>query len=48
MVACINSNEQIGFVISPAGTFIADVNPLVDRPRFEPVYEPDAGLGRRV
>lgn len=38
VVACINSNEQIGFVISPAGTFIADTNPLVDRPEGSNPY----------
>jgi hypothetical protein len=30
--ACVNSREQIGFVITPTGTFVADSNPLVDRP----------------
>lgn len=38
VVACVNSNEQIGFIISPAGTFIADVNPLVDRPEGQNPY----------
>ncbi len=32
VTACVNSREQIGFVISPAGTFIAGSNPLVERP----------------
>ena len=32
VTACVNSREQVGFVISPAGTFIAGSNPLVDRP----------------
>jgi hypothetical protein len=30
--ACINSREQIGFVITPTGTFISGSNPLVERP----------------
>ena len=30
---CIDSKNQSGFVIAPAGSYIVDeVNPLVDRP----------------
>ena len=32
VVACVNSREQVGFVVGPAGTYIDDVNPLLDRP----------------
>ncbi len=33
MTACVDSGNQSGFVISPAGSFIVgEVNPLVDRP----------------
>ena len=33
MTACVDSRNQSGFVISPAGSFIVgEVNPLVDRP----------------
>jgi len=38
VAACINSNEQIGFIITPTGTFIADSNPLVDRPEGQNPY----------
>lgn len=36
-VACVNQREQVGFVVGPAGTFIADVNPLVERPEGTPM-----------
>lgn len=33
MTACVDSKNQSGFVISPAGSFVLnEVNPLVDRP----------------
>ncbi|MFM9033807.1 MAG: hypothetical protein ACKOQ4_05910 [Mycobacterium sp.] len=32
VVACLNSRDQVGFVIGPTGTFIDATNPLVDRP----------------
>jgi len=32
VVACVNSREQVGFVVGPSGTYIDDVNPLLDRP----------------
>ncbi len=31
-VACVNQREQVGFVVGPAGTFVAGSNPLVERP----------------
>ncbi|MDH6246246.1 hypothetical protein M2432_003903 [Mycobacterium sp. OTB74] len=34
MTACVNSFDQSGFVLSPAGSFIANPsNPLLDRPK---------------
>ena len=32
VVACLNSRDQVGFVIGPTGTFIDATNELVDRP----------------
>jgi len=32
-IACVNSREQVGFVVGPAGSYIDDVNPLLDRPK---------------
>ncbi len=32
VLACVNSRDQVGFVVGPAGTAIDDVMPLVDRP----------------
>lgn len=32
VIACVNSRDQVGFVVGPAGTYIDDVNPLLDRP----------------
>lgn len=32
VVACVNSRDQVGFMIGPGGTFIDDVMPLVARP----------------
>ncbi len=39
-VACVNSREQIGFVVSPAGTFINGFNPMMDRPDGANPYLP--------
>lgn len=33
VVACVNSRDQVGFMISPAGTFIDEFSPLLDRPQ---------------
>lgn len=33
VIACVNSREQVGFVVGPAGSYIDDVNPLLDRPK---------------
>jgi hypothetical protein len=30
---CTNQQDQTGFVLSPAGSYILDTNPLVDRPQ---------------
>ena len=32
VLACVNSRDQVGFVISAAGSYVNDVMPLVDRP----------------
>lgn len=32
VVACVNSRDQVGFMIGPTGTFIDDVMPLLARP----------------
>ena len=39
-VACVNSREQVGFVVGPAGTFINGVNPLIARPDGANPYLP--------
>lgn len=31
-IACLNSREQVGFVVSPTGSFVNGTNPLLDRP----------------
>jgi hypothetical protein len=31
-LACVNSRDQVGFVVSAAGSYIDDVIPLLDRP----------------
>lgn len=36
-VACLNSRDQVGFVVSPTGSFINGVSPLLDRPKGTPV-----------
>ena len=32
VVACVNSRDQVGFMVTPAGTFIDASSPLLDRP----------------
>lgn len=39
-VACVNGHDQVGFVVSPAGTFIDDFNPMLDRPEGANPYLP--------
>lgn len=39
-VACVNGHDQVGFVVSPAGTFIDDLNPMLDRPEGANPYLP--------
>ena len=31
-VACVNSRDQVGFVVGPAGSYADTISPLVDRP----------------
>lgn len=38
VVACVNSHDQVGFVIGPAGTFINAAMPLLDRPEGTSPY----------
>lgn len=40
VVACVNSRDQVGFMVSAAGTFIDQSNPMVDRPRGTNPYFP--------
>lgn len=37
VVACFNSRDQVGFVVSPTTTYINAVNPLLDRPSSTPL-----------
>ena len=37
VVACYNSRDQVGFVVSPTTTYINAVNPLLDRPSSTPL-----------
>lgn len=39
-VACLNSREQIGFIVGPAGTYINANNPMLDRPDGANPYLP--------
>lgn len=32
VVACVNSRDQVGFVVGPSGSFVNDVMPLLERP----------------
>ena len=36
-VACLNARDQVGFVVSAAGSFVNDTNPLLDRPEGTPL-----------
>lgn len=36
-VACVNSRDQVGFVVGPAGSHIDTVNPMLDRPPGTPI-----------
>jgi len=36
-VACVNSRDQVGFVVSPTGSFINATNPMLDRPQGTPI-----------
>ena len=36
VVACLNSRDQVGFVVSPTTTYIDATNPLIDRPQGTP------------
>ena len=38
VVACVNSHDQVGFVIGPAGTFVNAAMPLLDRPEGTSPY----------
>lgn len=37
VVACLNSRDQVGFVVGPTTTWINAVNPLLDRPSGTPL-----------
>ena len=37
VVACVNSRDQVGFVVSPTTTYIDAINPLIDRPQGTPL-----------
>jgi hypothetical protein len=32
-VACVNSHDQVGFVVGPGGTFTSGPSPMLDRPK---------------
>lgn len=32
MLACVNSRDQVGFVVGPGGSYVDTFMPLVDRP----------------
>lgn len=36
-VACVNSREQVGFVVSTTGSYINAINPMLDRPQGTPI-----------
>ena len=40
VVACINTRDQVGFMITPSGTFIDETSPLLDRPQGTNPYFP--------
>lgn len=33
VVACVNSHDQVGFVVGPAATFTSGPSPMLDRPK---------------
>ena len=37
VVACLNAREQVGFVVSPGGSFVNATNPMLDRPEGTPI-----------
>ena len=39
-VACVNSYNQVGFVVGPAGSYLNDSAPLLDRPDAKPPLFP--------
>ena len=39
-VACVNSRDQVGFIVGPAGTYINAFNPMLDRPDGANPYLP--------
>lgn len=38
VMACVNSHDQVGFVVGPAGSYVNDVMPLLDRPEGNNPY----------
>lgn len=44
-VACLNSRDQVGFVVSPAGSFVNGISPLLDRPKGTNPYLPGMPTG---
>lgn len=40
VVACVNSRDQVGFVVGPTGSYINDVNPLLERPKGATPFMP--------
>lgn len=35
-VACLNSRDQVGFVVSAGGSYVNGINPMLDRPEGTP------------
>jgi hypothetical protein len=33
----LNSRDQVGFVVSPTGSFVNATNPMLDRPEGTPI-----------
>ena len=40
VVACVNTRDQVGFMLTPTGVFIDESNPLLDRPQGTNPYLP--------
>ena len=40
VVACVNTRDQVGFMVTPTGVFIDESNPLLDRPQGTNPYLP--------